>query len=283
MDYKNDTVCGAARYKTYDLLKYKLRSIEKNMPWVRNIYMIVASPSQIPEWLDTSKVKIVYHKDIIPEEFLPTFNSSTIEMFLGNIEGLSEKFIYGNDDFYVNKPIMPYIFFRGNKPLLHLTERNMNSKNKKGVNFIADAFIKNDINIAKVGTKYENIEKIFHPDHHIKPMLRSKINEIINNNKDVIYSGSTRFRDYNNFNQYLYHFYNVFNGDYISYKRQTSGHAYIDDYKNLEEKFIKSSLFSLDFVLLPKEKDVIKINKLFDNKFPNKSKYEKNKYKTLIF
>ena len=79
-DYKSDILTGEARYKTYDLLKYKLRSIEMYMPWINNVYMIVASPSQIPEWLDTSKVKIVYHKDFIPEEFLPTFNSNVIEL-----------------------------------------------------------------------------------------------------------------------------------------------------------------------------------------------------------
>ena len=167
VDYEKNTASGSVRYKTYDLLKYKLRSIEQNMPWIRNIYMIVSSPYQIPDWLDTTRVKIVYHKNIIPDEFLPTFNSSTIEMFLGNIDGLGEKFLYGNDDFYVLKPVMPYIFFRDDKPLLHLKERNMDSKGKLEVNFIADAFIKNDIDIAKNGTKYDNIEKVFHPDHHI--------------------------------------------------------------------------------------------------------------------
>ena len=118
--YEGDKANGMARYKTYDLLKYKFRCIEKNMPWVRNIYMIVACPSQVPQWLDTSKVKIVYHKDIIPEELLPTFNSTTIEMFLHNIEGLSEYFLYGNDDLYPTGKVTPNMFFRNGKALLFI-------------------------------------------------------------------------------------------------------------------------------------------------------------------
>ncbi|WP_407192009.1 hypothetical protein [Citrobacter freundii] len=32
---------------------------------------------QIPSWIDTKnkKLNIVFHKDFIPEEYLPTFNS----------------------------------------------------------------------------------------------------------------------------------------------------------------------------------------------------------------
>ena len=273
VDYENDTVAGAARYKTYGLLKYKLRSIEQNMPWVRNIYMIVSSKSQVPKWLNTTKIKIVYHKDIIPEEFLPTFNSSTIEMFLGNIEGLSEKFLYGNDDLYVLKPMMPYVFFRNNKPLLHLIERSTNNKGKLGINYITDAFIKNDIDIAKTGTKYKDIEKLFQPDHNIKPMLKSKIKEVVDNNKEVIYSGCTRFRDFNNFNQYLYHYYNVFNDNYISYNRKTASFAYKGMYEKLLNMIDTYSLISIDFDLIVDNHKII--DDIFHNKFPIKCKYEK--------
>ena len=58
-------------------------------------------PSQIPECVKNyKKIKIVYHKDVIPEEYLPTYNSGVIELFLWKIKGLSEHYIYVNDDMY---------------------------------------------------------------------------------------------------------------------------------------------------------------------------------------
>ena len=88
------------RYRDYNTLKYLLRGIDKYLPWIRNLYIIVEQESQIPKWLNRDKVKIIYHKDIIPEKLLPTYNSGTIEMYLKNIPELSEYFIYGNDDMF---------------------------------------------------------------------------------------------------------------------------------------------------------------------------------------
>jgi hypothetical protein len=48
--------------------------------------------------LESGKVKIIDHRDIIPGEYLPTFNVVTIESFLHRIEGLSEIYLYNNDD-----------------------------------------------------------------------------------------------------------------------------------------------------------------------------------------
>ena len=89
------------RYRDNGLLKYKIISIEKNMPWVNSIVMIVSNETQVPFWVDRSKIRIVTHAEFIPKEFLPTFNSCTIEMFLHNISGLSEIFIYSNDDIFI--------------------------------------------------------------------------------------------------------------------------------------------------------------------------------------
>ena len=47
---------------------------------------------------ETDRVNWVDHAEIIPEDFLPTFNSHAIETFLHRIEGLSEQFLYLNDD-----------------------------------------------------------------------------------------------------------------------------------------------------------------------------------------
>ena len=48
-------------------------------------------------------VSIVDHKDLFEEysEYLPTFNSLSIETMLYRIPGLAEQFIYFNDDFFL--------------------------------------------------------------------------------------------------------------------------------------------------------------------------------------
>ena len=83
---------GAIRFSQNDMLKYLFRGIEKYAPWVNRVHMIVQSDSQIPDWINRDEVNIIYHKDFIPEEYLPTFNSCTIEMFLHNIKDLSEHY-----------------------------------------------------------------------------------------------------------------------------------------------------------------------------------------------
>lgn len=104
-----------ARYTSRDELKYSLRSLEMNMPWIRNIYLVTAG--QAPDWLNTenSKIKLVSHSEIFdsPLECLPTFNSHAIETQISNIEGLSEYFIYVNDDIFFGRPMSPNVFYTG--------------------------------------------------------------------------------------------------------------------------------------------------------------------------
>lgn len=81
------------------------------MPWIRNLYLIVSNKEQVPAWVNQENVKIVLHEDIIPARFLPTFNSTAIEMFIWKIPGLAEHFIYGNDDIYPMWPSEPDDWF----------------------------------------------------------------------------------------------------------------------------------------------------------------------------
>lgn len=99
------------RYADNDELKYSLRSVAQYAPWIHKIYIV--TDNQVPSWLDTSnpKVRIVDHKEIMPEICLPCFNSAVIEHFLYNIPGLSEHFLYANDDMFVNRPVKPDDFF----------------------------------------------------------------------------------------------------------------------------------------------------------------------------
>ena len=106
----------AKRFRDWDTLKFLFRGIERFMPFVGKVHLVVSSASQVPSWIDPAKVHIVLHKDIIPERFLPTFNSTTIELFLHRIEGLAEQYLYFNDDFFPVRDSSPADFFPDGKP-----------------------------------------------------------------------------------------------------------------------------------------------------------------------
>ena len=105
-----------ARFRDYGLLRYWFRGMEKFAPWVRKIHFVTCG--QKPAWLDTSnpKLNLVHHKDYIPEEFLPTFSSSLIELYFHRIPGIADRFIYFNDDVYVIAPTAPERFFKDGLP-----------------------------------------------------------------------------------------------------------------------------------------------------------------------
>lgn len=108
---KQSAVNCEGRYANNDELKYSLRSINLYAPWIRKIFIV--TDGQTPQWLDTSnpKIKIIDHKEIMPAQSLPCFNSCVIEHFIHRIPGLAEHFLYGNDDMFINKPVTPDMFF----------------------------------------------------------------------------------------------------------------------------------------------------------------------------
>lgn len=111
----------ASRFRDNDELKYSLRSLERFAPWVHRIFIV--TNGQIPLWLDTNnpKIKIITHKEIFPDpSVLPTFSSPSIEMNLHRIPGLSEYFVYFNDDVFLGSPVFPYDFLSLEKgPLVY--------------------------------------------------------------------------------------------------------------------------------------------------------------------
>jgi len=106
------------RFRDWDNLRYWFRSVEKFAPWVNNIYFVTCG--HYPIWLnlDNPKLKLVKHSDYIPEKYLPTFSSHTIELNLHRIRGLSENFVYFNDDFFITKEVKPEFFFKNNLPCI---------------------------------------------------------------------------------------------------------------------------------------------------------------------
>lgn len=111
-DITNDLI----RYRDYDLLKYWFRGVEKYTPWVNKIHFVTWG--HVPKWLnvDNPKINIVNHKDFIPDKYLPTFSSHTIELNIHRIKKLEEKFVYFNDDIFILKPLSQSYFFKYGLP-----------------------------------------------------------------------------------------------------------------------------------------------------------------------
>lgn len=88
------------RTKGIDEIILSVNSVIKYIPWIRTIFIV--TNNQIPpihkKLIKSGKVVIIDHETIIEKKYLPTFNSDTIESYLHNIPGLSEIFLYNNDD-----------------------------------------------------------------------------------------------------------------------------------------------------------------------------------------
>jgi hypothetical protein len=113
------------RVRDLGTLRYFFRGVDKNMPWIHTVHLVLQSESQIPPWLNVNhpKLKIVYHKDYIPKKYLPTFNSSVIELFFHKIKGLTKNFLIANDDMVAIRPLVPEDFFRNSKIVVGPVER----------------------------------------------------------------------------------------------------------------------------------------------------------------
>jgi len=115
-----------ARYKNYGELELTLYTINKYMPWIRNIFLV--TDNQIPPdyAFNYPKLKVIDHSEILgPECVTPTFNSCVIEAYLHKIPGLSECFLYANDDTAVGKHIDKEFFFKDQLPCANFLRRSL--------------------------------------------------------------------------------------------------------------------------------------------------------------
>lgn len=189
---------GKMRYSSDGMFfKYVIRSISQFIPSVRKLHLLVASENQVPKWINKDTVNVVLHKDFIPQEYLPTFNSCTIEMFLKNIPDLSENFIYTNDDILMLNQMRYTDFFSDSRIVSDYHTSNFD-----------------DIKSHVWGGNFINSSKLFFdnanplvPAHRALPMKLSCVKDCYNKYEEQILNSITRFRDYKNLNQYIYTLY----------------------------------------------------------------------------
>lgn len=99
-EYSGKVIGDDALYRDWGLLRFCFRAVEKNLPWINRVHFVTCG--HLPKWLNINhpKLNIVRHEDFIPKAFLPTFSSIPISLNIHRIPGLSDNFIYINDDFY---------------------------------------------------------------------------------------------------------------------------------------------------------------------------------------
>jgi len=292
------------RYRDWDNFQYWFRGIEKYAPWVNRIHIVTCG--QVPKFLNTNhpKIHMVNHRDIIDEKYLPTFNSSAIEMNIFKIEGLTEHFVFFNDDFFLTNYLKPEDFFINGVPVDEFAENPLNPS--------TDVFENNMYNNMVVVSKYydkpsvkkrlkgkyynlkygfNNIRTLllspykhfvgFHNPHVAQPFLKSYFEKIYDLETDLVNSTTShKFRDKGDVTQYLVRYFQLLDGNFIPRSRKfgklfsisNDNSALVDAIINHKYKSIctNDDEDTIDFEKAKKE-----INDAFEKAFPEKSSFEK--------
>lgn len=299
--YTTNAFDGKTLYRDYGTFKYWFRMIEKNAPWVNRVYLI--TDRQTPEWLnvDCEKLKIVYHDQYIPSEYLPTFNSNTIEMNLFRIEELEENFVLFNDDLFLINPIKSSEYFQQdlprlfaiynviapNEPFLQTLVNNMMIINKhfsgKGtmkrhpwkffsLNYGMQMF-RNVLLFPWEKTGYINTHS---PAPHKKSIM-AKMWEL---EYDVLHRSSlNRIRDYQtDINHYLLSYWLIESGNFLPAKISLGRNINIQDVEQLNNFFKQSKIKSVcinDTAGIDNGSYFEQMIQIFEHYFPEKSMFEK--------
>jgi len=271
------------RYFNNDELKYSLRSVQKNVPWVNKIFII--TDNQKPDWLNLNneKIRIVDHKDILPEEILPTYNACTIENAIPNIKELSEYFIYANDDMFFWNPVGPEFFFEGDKPVCRVDKRLYPGKKYKhlygSMIFMAYSLVKE-----KFGANFP-----YFPHHNADSYKKSLFLECLDEfKKESETTMKNRFREINNLERMIVTYYSLYKNEAVlrkigisPIKRFLAGVSpdseYFDMHPSNVKKIAKSKAKLMCINDSRKSTDAAraKVKALLEAKFPEKSEYEK--------
>ena len=262
------------RYRDWGTLKYLLRGLQKHMPFIEKVFLLVSSESQVPSWMDCSNVRVVLHSEIIPERFLPTFNSTTIEMFLHLIPDLGEEFLYFNDDMFPVMDCASEDFFSGGKSVIGFRHHI----------FAGGKYMKrtrNSDHQARLALGMKPAFFFVRPQHTCSPMLKSESEALFGKSRDAIFNVISRTRTTMNFNQYVFL-------DYLYYQGKTApgniSNKHLSPAVNSPERIVSfidhpsSKLICINDVHMSEEdfsryRD--KILRAFERHFPDKSRFER--------
>ena len=286
-DFNSDAT-STSRFLSRDELKYALRSWDKYGSFIRNIYIV--SNCAPPEWLDLSNSRIswVYHEEIMPREALPTFSSHAIETSLHNIQGLSNYFIYSNDDFLLVKPLEKNNFYYANGIAKLRLEPYGNVNG--GVTFGEPDYLNAARNSnALLEGKFGRTTTQLHT--HSPQSMRCDILRKMNEEFQVDFERTllNKFRDMSDIavTGYLYHHYALLSGNALQSGDRTELVQQNHDFVKKLRTIVELNK-NLDYAKLPisvcindgadshlNERWNEEVNKFLENLFPEKSIFEK--------
>ena len=292
------------RYRDWDNLQYLFRGIEKFTPWVRKVHLVTSG--QKPKWLNMNapKLNFVRHEDFIPKEWLPTFSVRPIELNLHRIEGLSEQFIYFNDDYFLLRPVKSERFFHNGLPCDMAILDTLPMGGPRGhmimndVNLVNRHFNKNKVlktqTLKWLNPKYGgqlmrtlalmsfSVFPGFRNHHMPQAYLKSTFREVWEAEEQLLREVSShRFRDITDVNQYVFRYWQLMSGKFhpVNIVNDSVRYAISDDKIDKLTETIRNQKRDIlvtydtdqisDFEVLEK-----KINSAFDSILPEKSSFE---------
>lgn len=283
-DIGNTSVNCKGRYAESGELKYSLRSMERYAPWLHKIFIV--TDNQVPEWLDTSnpKIQIVDHTEIMPKESLPCFNSTLIEHFLHRIPGLSEHFLFANDDMLFNRPVTPETFFAPDGfPIIRMNYKRMR---KLSVWFRKKILRKKFGNYNQIITNAADIvERKYgiyfgsRTHHNIDAYCRSDYERVYDVFKDDIKPTLiNHIRNDNDIHRHIYSYVPLAEKRaHVQYVDKSTSFRLqiheVDQYKKMEE--YNPIFFCMNDSQFAQDEDRKRSMQYLKNRFPEKSKFEK--------
>lgn len=278
----NSEAISNCRFVETEELKYSLRSIEKFAPWIRNIYII--TDDQVPKWLNTNnpKIKVINHKELIPAKYLPTFNSMAIEVFLPLIPGLSEHFLFANDDMFLWDYVEKDFFFNEKgAPICRVIPRKA-----KQVHSLYGTTIDNGY---KLILEKFNKNIMYWPHHGIDSYRKSDFLECISHFKEAFeQTASHKFRELSDIQRMTVSYYAIAQKDatireieqekwYNFFRvKEAKDSLYTGCLVRKMKKFKNKNgkLFCINDCKKTTDKDRLYMKQLLEEKFPQKSAYE---------
>jgi hypothetical protein len=114
-----------SRFRQFEELICSIQLLAANAPFVKRVFVVVDEQQPRLEKITRElpfEVVVVNHAEFIPAKYLPTFNSRAIAAHLHLIPGLSERFLFCNDDVFIARPSTIDDWFDGQKLRLRFTE-----------------------------------------------------------------------------------------------------------------------------------------------------------------
>ena len=281
--YLKTEINTTGRYQDNQELKYSLRSIDQHLPWIRKIFIV--TDQQIPPFVDINhpKIEIIDHTTLLPKEILPTFNSSVLDYFVYKIPGLSEHFLYANDDMFVYDDLSPSFFFQEGVPILRM-KYNPLIHYKIQFKKLFHLRINNyRLAIENAYRIFKNKFNQFYPitsHHNIDACLKSDYQRIVEEvfAEELAPSFRNRFRDKTDIQRILIIYYGLVNKTgvlkYVGRKESCRIRVHRSNYDKYIRKY-NPQLFCLNDTEHANDSHREQVAPFLEKLFPNKAAFEK--------